>query len=100
VAPGVNTEGDPGYIATPSQDEPVSWQLAHPLVTPEWIMTPVGAGDWNKVPGTVRTAFAGTAALGLLAKWQFSQLLLLTDGMCEFAPGEPDGGCTMMLLMP
>ena len=38
--------------------------------------------------------------MGLLAKWQFSQLLLLADGIWELAPGEPDGGCTMMLLMP
>ena len=63
-------------------------------------MAPVGAGDWNNVPGTVALAFAGTGELGLLPKWQLSQLLLLLEGMCDVAPGEPDGGRTTILLIP
>jgi hypothetical protein len=45
-------------------------------------------------------AFAGTSALGLLAKWQLSQLVLFAEGICEFAPGEPEGGSTIMLVIP
>ncbi|MEI8158206.1 MAG: hypothetical protein WCH60_15180 [Burkholderiales bacterium] len=63
-------------------------------------MPPVGAGDWNKEPGTFALEFAGTSELGLLPKWQLSQLLPLLEGIWEVAPGEPVGGRTMMLVIP
>ena len=92
--------GDLGYRSTPNHDEPVSWQLEQPPVTPEWIIAPVGGDVLNNVPGTVALAFAGTGEFGLLPKWQFSQFEPLGTGMCDVAPGEPDGGWTIILLIP
>ena len=76
----------------------VSWQAAHPLVTPAWICVVVGAGVANAVPGAVFVALAGTLAFGVVARWQASQGL--DDGMCDVAPGGEVAGITTMLLTP
>jgi hypothetical protein len=69
-----------------------------PEVTPLWICAPVGAGVWKAVPGAVRVADAASSPVGVLARWQFSQLV--DEGMCDPAPTGFVGGMTTMRPMP
>ena len=61
----VSAVGEIGYFAICNHVLPLSWQAAHPLVTPAWIWAVVGAGVPNSVPGAVRVAFAATRPDGI-----------------------------------
>jgi hypothetical protein len=98
VALPVSAVGAIGYWLTPIQTEPVSWQLAQPLVTPAWTCVVVGAGVMNLVPGAVVVAFAAMSPLGMAAWWHDSQAV--PDGMCAAGPDGDVGGITMILVMP
>jgi len=76
----------------------VSWQLEQLPVTPLWIIAAVGAGLRKALPGALLVATAGTNALGVLPRWQFSHLVEL--GRCEPAPLAPRGGMTTILVTP
>jgi hypothetical protein len=82
----------------PIQTMLLSWQLEQPAVMPEWICAPLGAGEAKAVPGAVRVALAGMRPLGVLARWQDSQLVPL--GMWLEAPAGLVGGMPTMRLMP
>jgi hypothetical protein len=76
----------------------VSWQLEQLPVMPLWIMVLVGAGNMKPLPGAARVATPATSPLGVLPKWQLSQVV--PDAMCEPTPGVAEGGITTMLLTP
>ena len=83
---------------TPIQTKLVSWQAEQPPVMPVWIWAVVGAGVANAVPGAVLLAEAGTMPLGVVPKWQVSQVV--DEGMCAPAPIGEVGGITTILLTP
>ena len=82
----------------PIQTRLASWHALQPDVTPLWIMAPVGTGVPKSVPGAVRLALAGTANLGMLVRWQVSQVV--EDGMCAPAPIGLVAGMPTMRAMP
>ena len=65
---------------------------------PLWICAVLGAGVAKAVPGAVLVATAGISPLGMLARWQLSQLV--PEGMCELAPIGLVGGMPTSALMP
>jgi hypothetical protein len=75
-----------------------SWQLEQPALMPVWIWPVVGAGVPNFVPGAVFVATAGTGLVGVVARWQVSQVV--DDGMCEFTPTGAVGGITTIFVTP
>ena len=83
---------------TPIQTKLVSWQAEQPPVMPVWIWAVVGAGVANAVPGAVLLLDAGTMPVGVLPRWQLSQVC--DDGMCALAPIGEVGGITTMALIP
>jgi hypothetical protein len=76
----------------------VSWQAEQFPVIPVWIWVVVGAGVANAVPGAVLLLDAATIPVGVLPKWQFSQVC--DDGMCAPAPTGEVGGITTIWLTP
>ena len=76
----------------------VSWQLLQLPVMPVWIWAVVGAGVANSVPGADLVAEAATMPVGVVPKWQVSQLV--DDGICEVAPIGEVGGSTTMRVTP
>jgi hypothetical protein len=82
----------------PIQTKLVSWQLAQPPVTPEWICVVVGAGVANSVPGALRVAAAATGVAGSAARWQVSQVV--DDGMCDAVPAGDVGGIATIRATP
>ena len=82
----------------PIQTKFVSWQLEQPPVIPVWICAVVGAGVANSVPGAVLVAEAGTIPVGVVPRWQVSQVV--DDGMCALAPTGEVGGITTILVIP
>ena len=76
----------------------MSWQAVQPDVMPVWICPVVGAGVANAVPGAVFAATAGTGAVGVVARWQVSQVV--DDGMCAFAPAGDVAGITTIFVTP
>ena len=75
-----------------------SWQPEQPLVMPLWICAVVSAGVANAGPGAVLVADAAIKPLGMLARWQVSQVV--DDGMCELAPTGEVGGIATIREMP
>ena len=65
---------------------------------PLWICTVVGAGVANSEPGTLRVAEAATRPLGVVPRWQVSQVV--DDGMCALGPIGAVGGITTIRLIP
>ena len=65
---------------------------------PVWICVVVGAGVANSVPGAVLLEEAGTRPVGVLARWQASQVE--PEGMCELAPMGEVGGITTIWVTP
>ena len=65
---------------------------------PVWIWVVVGAGVANAVPGAVFVAEAPTIPVGVVARWQVSQVC--EDGMCAPAPTGEVGGITTIWLIP
>ena len=65
---------------------------------PVWICAVVGAGVENSVPGAVLLLDAGTRPVGVVPRWQVSQVWL--EGMCAPAPTGEVAGITTMLLTP
>ena len=63
-----------------------------------WICVVVGAGVANAVPGAVLLLEAATMPVGVLPRWQLSQLVV--DGMCAPAPIGEVGGITTIRLTP
>jgi hypothetical protein len=86
-----------GYISTPSQDSPCSWQLEQLAVTFAWISPFVGKGDINPVPGTVLVALLGINPVGA-DLWQASHGAAVA--MCVLGPNPLDEGIATMLLIP
>ena len=76
----------------------VSWQLLQLPVMPAWICALLGAGVTNKVPGALLVAEAGPKPLGVVSRWQVSQVV--DEGMWELAPTGEVGGIATILLMP
>jgi hypothetical protein len=58
----------------------------------------VGAGVANAVPGAVLVAAAATNPVGVVPRWQDSQVVL--DGMCALAPTGEVAGITTIRLTP
>ena len=65
---------------------------------PWWICVVVGAGVANALPGALLLLEAATSPLGVVARWQLSQMVL--DGMCAFAPIGEVAGITTIWLTP
>jgi hypothetical protein len=82
----------------PIQTKFVSWQPEQPPVIPVWICTVVGAGVANSVPGAVLVAEAATSPVGVVPRWQVSQVV--DDGMCAPAPTGEVAGITTIWLIP
>ena len=87
-----------GYGLMPIHTMSFSWQLVQLPVTPSWIMAELGAGAKNPLPGAACTALPGTKAVGMLARWQLSQVVEV--GRWDWAPCVVEGGITTMLRMP
>jgi len=82
----------------PIQVKLVSWQLEQPLVMPLWIWVVVGAGVANSVPGAVFVAAAAIEPVGVVPRWQDSQVV--DDGMCELVPAGLVAGITTICGTP
>jgi hypothetical protein len=87
-----------GYGLTLIHTMSFSWQLEQLPVTPSWIMVDVGAGARKPLFGAAWGALPGTRPVGMLERWQLSQVVEV--GRCEVVAGVLEGGITTMLLMP
>jgi hypothetical protein len=77
---------------------PLSWQVLQLALVSLWIIAAEGSGIWNRLPGTLRVADAGTKPAGVLPRWQLSHVVDV--GKCALEPCGLVGGMAMMALMP